>query len=149
MQIFVLHKNPAISAFLLFCIDFKRFNKQIVELGQILSTVAQNKYHIINKNLYKPYFIHHPIVLWVSKNDSNFIWTLKYLNELLKVFFTTREKHHKTENIYDILKNFDIKINYNKMHFCRCFSNKTKYQKLNTFDAYKKYIFDKIKESFC
>ena len=149
MQIFVLHKNPAISAFLLFCIDFKRFNKQIVESGQILSTVAQNKYQIINKNLYKSCFIHHPIVLWVGKNDINFIWTLKYLNELLKIFFATRSKHHKTENIYNILKNFNTKINYDKIHFCRCFSNKTKYQKFNTFDAYKKYIFDKIKESFC
>ena len=110
MQIFVLHKNPAISAVLLFCIDFKRFNKQIVELGQILSTIAQNKYHIINSNLYKPCFIHHPIVLWVSKNKINFIWTLKYLNELLKIFFTVRNTHHKTENIYNILKNFNAKI---------------------------------------
>lgn len=148
MQIFVLNKNPKISAFLLSYIDFRRFNKQIVELGQILSTVARIKYSITNKNLYKACFMHHPIVLWTSKKNINFIWALKYLNELLKIFFTTRNKHHKTEIIYESLKKYNREIDYTKINFCRCFSNKNKYAKYDIFTAYKKYIFDKIKREF-
>lgn len=147
MQIFVLNKNPAISAFLLFKIDFKRANKQIVELGQILSTVARNKYKINNDKLYKQCFVHHPIVLWVRNNGNNFIWSLKYLKELLKIFAIERNKIHKTKIVYDILKQFDKKIDYNNINFCRCFKNEEKYRNYDIFYAYKVYIFDKIKNN--
>lgn len=143
MQIFVLDKNPFVSAYLLFSIDFKRGNKQIVELGQILSTVAQNKYCIIHKLLYKQCFMHHPIVIWVGQDDNNFIWSLQYLKELLRRFTHIRHKCHKTEIIYKILKDFDRKISYKQIKFCRCFPNKNKYKHLDTFSAYKQYLLDK------
>ena len=149
MQIFVLNKNPYISAFLLFCLDFKRANKQILELGQIISTVAQNKYKIKDKNLYKSCFINHPIVLWVEKNDKNFIWSLKYLKELANTFYKIKNKHHKVEKIYDIIINkkqlkniINKKIDYNNIKFCRCFT-KRKYKKLTVFQAYRIYIYEK------
>ena len=149
MQIFVLNKNPYISAFLLFYLDFKRANKQILELGQIISTVAQNKYNIKNKNLYKSCFIHHPIILWVEKNNENFIWSLKYLKELTNVFYQIRKKHHGVEKIYDIIINekslsniLNKKIHYDQIKFCRCFTNR-EYKNLNVFQAYRLYIYEK------
>ena len=154
MQIFVFSKHQNLSAFILFCIDFKRANKQILELGQILSTVATNKYKINNKNLYKPCFTKHPIVLWASKNDINFIWSLLYLKELLNIFEVIRHKHHKTEIIYKTLhsyKNTKLKTVFNTrflnkdVKFCRCLSNDN-YDKNNIFKAYKQYIFKKLKD---
>lgn len=151
MQIFVLNKNPKISAFLLFSIDFKRANKQILELGQILSTTAKLKYNIKNKILYKACFVHHPIVLWTQKCDINFLWSLNYLKELLNLFLETRHKNHKTISIYNTilsyknkkLKNvFKNKLINSKIIFCRCMSNDN-YDK-NIFKAYKQYIFNKI-----
>lgn len=153
MQIFVFSRHQNLSAFILFCIDFKRANKQILELGQILSTVAINKYKIHNKNLYKPCFIKHPITLWVSRENINFMWSLLYLKELLKLFKKARQKHHKTEIIYSTLisyKNTKLKTVFNKKFlnkdvvFCRCLSNDM-YDKNNIFKAYKQYIFEKIK----
>ena len=121
MQIFVLNKDPKKSANLLFNLDFKRANKQIVELGQILSAVSKNKYNIKNKKLYKNCFINHPIILWVSNKHINFLWTLQYLKELLNKFLIIRHKHHKTEIIYNTIilyKNNNIKkiFLYNKFN---------------------------------
>lgn len=153
MQIFVFSSHQSLSASMLFCIDFKRANKQILELGQILSTVATNKYKINNKNLYKPCFTKHPIVLWVCKNDINFMWSLLYLKELLILFKQTRHKCHKTNIIYKTLYSYrktGLKTVFNTrflnkdVKFCRCLSNDV-YDKDNIFKAYKQYIFAKLK----
>lgn len=151
MQIFVLNKNPKISALLLFAIDFKRANKQILELGQILSTVTRNKYKIKNKNFYKSCFVNHPIVIWAGKDDKNFLWALLYLKELLDIFVVLRKKCHKTEIIYKSIisyKNTKLKDIFNcdllniEVQFCRCISNDI-YNK-NIFMAYKQYLFKKV-----
>ncbi|MBO4956681.1 MAG: hypothetical protein J6C50_02490 [Rickettsiales bacterium] len=151
MQIFVLNKNPKISALLLFAIDFKRANKQILELGQILSTVTRNKYKIKNKNFYKSCFVNHPIVIWTGKENKNFLWALIYLKELLNIFVILRKKHHKTEIVYKtviLYKNTQLKsvfgydLTKTEVQFCRCISNDI-YNK-NIFIAYKQYLFKKV-----
>lgn len=151
MQIFVLNKNPKISALLLFAIDFKRANKQILELGQILSTVTKNKYKIKNKNFYKSCFVNHPIVIWTGKENKNFLWALLYLKELLDIFVVLRKKHHKTEIVYKtviLYKNTQLKsvfgydLTKTEVQFCRCISNDI-YNK-NIFIAYKQYLFKKV-----
>ena len=56
MQIFVFSKHQNLSAFILFCIDFKRANKQILEFAkkEILASFVQYKGKFKGFDVYEP-----------------------------------------------------------------------------------------------
>lgn len=87
--------------------DKLRFNKQILELAQIISTsIKLYNTHLDKKSLYKPCYINHPIVKW-SFSYKNLVFCIDYffsLNYIREVFF--KKKMHKScRNLLFLKKN--------------------------------------------
>jgi len=148
MNIFILDKDPYKSA--TYHCD-KHVCKMIVESAQILSTVLRKKDFDSNV-LYKSTHINHPCVLWVEKSYGNFKWLLDLLKGLLKEYNIRYNKVHKTNTIYDWIKDIDISIyEYNwrtspKTEFVLCMPDQYKSQ--DPVESYRNYYLNE-KKSFC
>jgi hypothetical protein len=90
MNIFVLHKNPALSARMHADIHT---TKMLLESAQLLSTAIK----VFDPNadyLYRMAFKNHPCAKWTRESRSNFNWLIKlgvYLND--EYFFRYGRKH--------------------------------------------------------
>lgn len=82
MQIFVLDSNPHVSAVRLRNMDPRRFNKQILELAQLIA-VAFPEWGLLRMDG-KPYSTrnhkNHPCVQWVKDNPD---WSVDYMRAML------------------------------------------------------------------
>lgn len=101
MQIFLLYNNYRLSAVSL---DDKRLNKQIIELGQILSTaiwiencdIAETLY--AEGKIYLPTHENHPVV----RNCKHYFKAANYYFQHLLVEYKYRfSKNHKCDSIVD------------------------------------------------
>lgn len=81
MNIFLFHSDLAINAELFYKYDKKRFNKQVVEMGQLIAISAM-KLGLTRLEPYKPEewksIVNHPASKWVYQNESNHQWSIEY-----------------------------------------------------------------------
>jgi hypothetical protein len=98
MQIFVLHPHPNTAADLLCYKDFKRFNKQILEMAQLLA-VSFPELEIKRKDggLYSTnHHKNHPCVPWVKANPE---WSVWFMIGLLQSYRDRTGKQHGCESV--------------------------------------------------
>lgn len=91
MNIFVVHRNPVISAQSL---ADTHVVKMILETAQMLSTVLQ-AYGV--PTTYKATHAHHPCTVWASKSAQNYAWLLKHGLALCDEYTHRYKRTHKTE----------------------------------------------------
>lgn len=91
MNIFATSADPAACAEAL---DDRRINKMIVESCQILSTVLYASGRS-DPQLYKPAYVHHPVVIWTASDPRNYAWLFRHLVSLFeeRVFRTGKFEH--------------------------------------------------------
>ena len=77
--------------------------KMCLETAQMLSTVYQQRHPLITTDLYKPTHKNHPMTKWVGESQSNWLYTLKLLQELLLEYEYRYGKIHASGKIYTTL----------------------------------------------
>jgi hypothetical protein len=122
MNIFVLDKNPEISATMM-C--DAHVVKMIVESCQILSTVNYLRGNNIG---YKPTHIHHPCVQSVYKNNENEKWLINHCSSLLKEYNYRYKKIHASTAIFNKLSELLIneRINESGLSLPKCMDDQFK-----------------------
>lgn len=96
MNIFVLDKNPAISA--LYHNDF-HVRKMILESSQMLSTSVRINNPDQNPDVYKVAYKHHPCTISCIKSRFIFNWTLELAENLLNEYKIRFDKEHASAKI--------------------------------------------------
>lgn len=148
MNIFLTNSDPKQCAREL---DDKRVNKMILETAQMLSTALQtiNPKIFEKVGLYKPTHANHPANLWIRETRSNYLWALKYMQELLKIKFLATGKGHKSSDLIPLFKKYSFIIPEGELTpFTNCAANKTvglDYKDLEVHEAYKKYLNERWK----
>ena len=92
MNIFYLHKNPAVAA-KMHC--DKHVVKMILETAQLLCT-AHHETGTGTKAMYKSTHKNHPIAKWVRESSSHYSWAYNLLIALLNEYHHRRGRSHKT-----------------------------------------------------
>ena len=121
MNIFILHKDPAIAAQMQ-C--NKHVVKMIVESAQMLSTARRmldgKEYYDLSRNgrkvrrwlldehdniLYKAVHMNHPCTIWTRESKDNYIWHYKHFVALCDEYTLRYNKKHATDSLLrDLLK---------------------------------------------
>ncbi len=97
MNIFVLHKNPKISA--IYHND-KHVIKMCLETAQLLCTVLRTKGYD-EEWMYKSTHLNHPCTIWARENEINFNWLCKLGLELCNEYKYRYGKIHKCQTIIE------------------------------------------------
>lgn len=138
MNIFVLDKNPIISAQML---DDKRVVKMILETAQILCTVL-NKYGV-EETPYKPTHVNHPCTIWSGKTRINFQWLLSHGQALCNEYTNRYSKRHKSQDVIDWAAELAEKVPAGSITE---FANCTPYKdEKDVIKAYNRYLNEKWK----
>jgi hypothetical protein len=98
MQIFVLHPDPFLAAKILCDKDFRRFNKQILEMAQLLA-VAFPELELKKKDggLYSiKNHKNHPCVAWVRENPE---WCRRFMEGLIVRYYSHTDKNHGCRSV--------------------------------------------------
>lgn len=138
MNIFVLDKNPEVSAMMM-C--DAHVVKMILESCQILSTVSHFRGHNIG---YKPTHINHPCVKAVYKNCDNEKWLFKHCDSLIKEYNYRYGKNHASTIVYNnLLARIDnLDFNESNISLPKCMDEEFKIGGDNINDvvtSYRKY----------
>lgn len=97
MNIFVFFPNLRQSAQYFFARDFRRANKQILEIAQCLAAVLHGRGVKVPKkdgSVYSPTHTNHPVVRWLRQDDANMRWASQYLDCLLSEYTSLQKKPH-------------------------------------------------------
>ena len=94
MNIFFLHRDPAIAAHML---HNKHVVKMVLETAQMLSTACHARGQ--GEGLYKPTHENHPCVLWATESLANFWWLLEHGLELCYEYTYRFGKVHKSQEM--------------------------------------------------
>lgn len=93
MNIFVLHRDPKVSAEML-C--DKHVVKMILESAQMLCTTI----HFFGGNPpYKPCHFNHPCTIWTRKSRSNYFWLLEHAEHISAEYTERYDKIHGCEKV--------------------------------------------------
>jgi hypothetical protein len=97
MNIFIFSPCLVTSAQYFFARDFRRANKQILELAQCLATVLAEQGVPVPKadgTPYKPTHKNHPVVRWLRESTANQQWASVYLDCLISEYARLRNRRH-------------------------------------------------------
>jgi hypothetical protein len=101
MNIFALDNNP-IQAAQWLC--DKHVVKMILESAQLLSTAHRVLDDVpAGSPLYKKTHENHPCAIWVRESFANYVWLYYHLRALLQEYTYRYGKHHKVEELMDVL----------------------------------------------
>lgn len=107
MNIFVLDKNPTVSA--TYHCD-KHVVKMIVESAQLLCSAFY-----FNSDIVPPYKLthaNHPCAKWVREAKGNFDWTLQLFESLLKEYTLRYNKTHKCSTVLNWIKEHYMELRF-------------------------------------
>ena len=105
MNIFILDADYKKSATKLRDLDKVRFNKQIVELVQVLAQVVDFELPKADGSSYKrnKSILGHPATKWATNNQE---WCVSYLGALLAVYEFETGKTHACSAAYEVLSRY-------------------------------------------
>ena len=99
MNIFVVDPDTKICAQAL---DDLRLNKMIIETAQLLSTALRS--HGSTAQIYNITHLNHPCAIWARLNSENYLWLLKYMEELVAERVSRTGRSHKSADLIPTLK---------------------------------------------
>lgn len=102
MQLFVLHHDPRVAAWLL---DDKRVVKMAVETAQILSSALALTGR---PGFYKTTHVNHPVVRWVAADSCNFSWVVRYLQAVLAEYTARYGRVHASARHLAALQDYVV-----------------------------------------
>lgn len=93
MNIFFLSLVPSLCASYYYD---KHVGKILLEIAQMMCTIAAIKEKGDKAILYKPTHRNHPVTLWVGKNRENWLWVHSLADALHEEFKYRQGKPHKS-----------------------------------------------------